>query len=363
MPPDGNQAVRVTESSPLESVLTVLRCGSCRFAALYFVPFYAAVVQARGTSFDYTLLSAAYWMVYSLSVEITNRLADRVEDAVNRPERTRLCVRVGWDTLGRVEVAGWCLVAALDVAWLGLNDSLALAALLALGIVLGITYSRGPRLARTRFVGLVVLNLVFGGVFVLGWAAATPFPHGTQWRLPLSFLPLAGVVGTFVVTFAGIKDITDRRGDLAVGYRSAFVDMLERNAAVRLWTLAAMPFLLVLAFTLMGLLPLRLLALTMFAPLSGYVVLALLHSVTPRERMVVRELFYSYWLVFSSTALVLFIPRLSLLCAATAAIAYWALATRWLHWTQPVTLSEIGRLPRTTRTRSATRIDATAWRA
>jgi 4-hydroxybenzoate polyprenyltransferase len=251
----------------------------------------------------------------------------------------------------------------LDLFWLRLNSNVGLAALLGVGFLLGIGYSRGPRLARTRFIGLVVLNLVFGGVFILGWTASASFapPHGPQWQQPLAFLPLAAVVGTFVVTLVGIKDITDRDGDLAVGYSSPFVDMVQGHAAMRLRAIAAMPFLLLVGFTLAGLLPLRLLALGAFAPVSALVVEAVLRTNTSRGQMVIRELFYNYWFIFSSAALILFIPRLSLLCGVIGAFGYWVISTRWLHWTEPLTITDIRGFLHTA-SRGRPRMSAATWR-
>jgi 4-hydroxybenzoate polyprenyltransferase len=333
----------------LSELRAFLRCASCRFAALYFVPFYAGLVQAGRDTVGYALLSALFWFAYSLSIEVTNRLTDRVEDEVNRPERTQLCAQVGWQWLRRIEVVGWCTVVVFDMLWLRMDFNIVLVALLAAGFAFGIGYSRGPRFARARYIGLVVLNLVFGGVFLLGWAAAAPFaqPDGPPWRQLASFAPLAVIVGVFVVTLAGIKDITDRCGDLTVGYSSPFVDMLERQQAAWLKAIITTPFLLVLGFTLGGLLPLRLLALLTFAPLSALVVDAVLHADTTREQMVVRELFYNYWFIFSSTALLLFIPRAALLYAAIGALVYWTITTRWLHWVQPVTIMDIKHLVHT----------------
>jgi 4-hydroxybenzoate polyprenyltransferase len=332
----------------LGSLRSFLRCASCRFAALYFVPFFAGVVQAGRGTVGRALLGAVFWLAYSISIEVTNRLTDRVEDEVNRPERTQFCIDVGWRSLQRVEIAGWCVVLAIDCLWLWLNPSVVLAVLLVAGLAVGIGYSRGPRLARMRYVGLAVLNLVFGGVFLLGWAAGSSFSGRGElaWRHLAAFGPLAVIVGVFVVALAGIKDITDRGGDLAVGYRSHFVDILDRERTTLLRGLAGLPFLLVLAFALWRLLPLREVTLLMFAPLSALVLDAVSHAETARDRMVVRELFYAYWLVFSSAALLLFVPRVSLGLAVAGALLYWSIATRWLHWAQSVTIAEIRGLVR-----------------
>lgn len=330
-----------------------LRGTSVRFVALYFVPFYAGMALAGKGTLGYAALGVLYWLVFSFGIEATNRLTDRSEDEVNRPERTQMCAQVGWRTIQRVEIVSWCGVVAFNVLWLYLNSNVLLAVLAVGGVVAGIGYSRGPRLSRARYIGFVLLNLVFAGVFMFGWAAGAPFSRagGPDWHQLTSFAPVAVIVSSFVVSFAGIKDLTDRRGDLAIGYRSPFVDMLERGQTGWLKAIACIPFAFTLIFTVAGLLPLRFIVLLAFVPVSVVVVETILRAQEPRERMVVREIFYNYWFAFSSAALLLLIPRLDLLLAVGVSFAYWVLATRWLHWVEFVTIAEFKRLMYTVTTR------------
>jgi 4-hydroxybenzoate polyprenyltransferase len=332
----------------LRRVVAFLRCSSCRFAALYFSPFCGGLVETARATVGYAALGAVFWLLHSLGIEVTNRLADRTEDAINRPERTALCALVGWGTLRSMQSAIWCTVIVLDIAWILLAGNPLLIGLLLGSSGLGIAYSRGLRLSRSRSFSLITLNLLFGGAFLLGWSVGDPLarPDNAGWNQLADFLPLLVAVGLFILALAGIKDITDRQGDIRIGYRSFFVDIMERRSSAVLGFVASVPFLAILAFVLSGLLPTRLLALIVFAPVSTIVVSASRRAQTRLDRMLVREAFYDYWLVFSSSALLLFLPRAILAEVVLATIAYWILATRWLHWGQPLGWSGVVRIMR-----------------
>ena len=179
------------------------------------MPFAAGLAAAGQLTAVGMLLAAGFWFVLTLAIEVTNRMSDRVEDAVNRPERTRLCEQVGWRRLALARTALWSLVAAATVGWLVLAPSALLLTLLGLGVAAGVGYSCGPRLARHRAMVFVVLSGTFVGPFALGWAAGAT---GADWRQLDQFVPLFWVLTLFISSLAGIEDITDRVGDEAIGY-------------------------------------------------------------------------------------------------------------------------------------------------
>lgn len=331
-----------------------MQCASCRFATLYFVPFFAGLVLAGHDTLGYAALGALLWIVHSLAIEVTNRLSDRTEDTINRPERTRLCEYVGWPALRAVQAGLWSAVVAIDGVWLVLAGNPEFAFLLALSISIGIAYSRGPRLARSRHVGLLVVNLVFGGVFIVGWSAGDPFSRPTHvWLSQItSFMPVLIVVGIFIVTLAGVKDLTDRAGDLRVGYRSPFVDLVEHRRAFLVRCLGLCPFALIAAFTSLDLMSSRLIALIGFAPVSIILTEAVRGARTSADSLIVREVFYNYWLAFSSIALLLLLPQKALALAVMGAISYWVLTTRWLHWGDQLHAADLMQLVRMSGLRS-----------
>lgn len=324
-----------------------LQCASCRFSALYFMPFCAGLVAAGDPSVASALLGAGFWLVLTLAIEVTNRLADRVEDEVNRPERTALCETVGWTRLERLQLALWGLVAAAAVVWLALAPNALLALLLLSGAAAGLAYSRGPCLARHRLLVFVVLSGTFVGPFALGFAAGDPAGGASTATFHQlgRFVPLFWVMTLFISCLAGVKDITDRAGDEAIGYRSAFIQLAERHGTAALVTLATVPFAALVGFVAAGLLPARALALLALLPLSIAVGLAVrgAHD-RASDQLLVREALYHHWIAFTSATLLLCFPSAFLLAGLLGAWLYWTLASRYLHWGATLRAAEVPRI-------------------
>lgn len=326
----------------------LLQCASCRFGALYYVPFCAGMAAAGTLSLATALLGAAFWLTLGMAIEVTNRLADRVEDAVNRPERTGLCETVGWELLARVQLLLWGLVVLATAAWLALAPNALLLLLLLSGAGFGLAYSRGPRLARHRLLVFVVLSGTFVGPFCLGVAAGDPLAgagSGATFGQLGQFVPLFWVMTFFISSLAGVKDITDRAGDEAIGYRSAFVSFAERHGTAALTALAAVPFAALAGFVAAGQMPARALVLLAFLPLSAGVALAVrgAHD-QPADQLLVREALYDHWLAFTTATLLVCFPGLGLLAALAGAWGWWLVASRWLHWSAPLRLADLPRV-------------------
>ncbi|HKG03497.1 MAG TPA: UbiA family prenyltransferase [Conexibacter sp.] len=332
----------------VRNLRALLQCASCRFGALYYVPFCAGMAAAGTLSLATALLGAAFWLTLGMAIEVTNRLADRVEDAVNRPERTALCETVGWELLARVQLLLWGLVVVATAVWVALAPNALLLLLLVSGAGFGLAYSRGPRLARHRALVFVVLSGTFVGPFCLGVAAGDPLA-GTASTAGFAqlgeFVPLFWVLTLFISSLAGIKDITDRAGDEAIGYRSAFVAFAERHGTAALTALAAVPFAALVGFVAAGQLPARALALLVFLPLSAGVALAVrgAHD-RPADQLLVREALYDHWLAFTTATLLVCFPSLGLLAALAGAWLWWLVASRWLHWGAPLRLADLPRV-------------------
>ncbi len=322
----------MTRRSP-GRVEALLRCGSIRFAAFYFLPFFAMLARNGRGRVAWAVAAAVYWSLESLGTELLNRLADRVEDGVNRPERTALCHRVGFGVIAPVGVAAWAAVAGLDLVWIALHPSLGVAVLAVLAIVFGIGYSYGPRLKRNRYASLFVLTFPFSGTLLTGWALGGPTAPANRgsdfWS---SALPLAIFLGLAIGSLAGVKDITDIIGDARISYRSLWVELVGSRSGLLVDTLLTVPFIALTVFVASHLLPVRMLWLLLFAPCCWVLALWVRRAASPLEREATREVAYQYWLCFMSASLLLYAPTRPLLIATLAAAAYWALTTRYLHW-------------------------------
>jgi 4-hydroxybenzoate polyprenyltransferase len=336
----------------------LLACASCRFAALYFIPFCAGMALAGHVEPWYLAAGAVYWIAHAIAIELTNRLTDRAEDEVNRPERTLLCETVGWSRLARLERALWTGVigAGLAVAALRLDPTLAFA--LGTGWLAGAGYSRGPRFSRNRVLMLVVLLGTFVGPFFVGWLIGDAPAGGRAWHRIAQAVPLWCCVCLLIGSLAGAKDITDRDGDEAVGYRSPFVAMVERHGALAHLMLVAAPAAAVAVAVGAHLLPARMLVLAAFLPISVLVVLAIRGARAAADRLVVREAVYDYWAGYVAVALLAFRPSPFMLGAVLSSWLYWIVTSRHLHWGRALRPADVVRLGKIARRGARGRLDA-----
>jgi len=341
----------------------LLQCASCRFGALYLAPFGGGLAAAGTLDLASALLGGAFWLVLGLAIEVTNRLSDRREDAVNRPERTALCARVGWRSLEHVQLLLWGLVLVASAVWLTWSPNALLLLLLVGGAGFGVAYSRGPRLARRRVFVLIVLSGTFVGPFCLGFAAGDPRGAASDAGFAQlgTFVPLFWVMTLFISSLAGVKDVTDRTGDAAIGYRSVFLAFADRHGTAALTTLASVPFAALTGFVATGLMPVRALALLAFLPLSACIALAVRGaSERPADQLVVREALYHHWLAFTSATLLVCLPSVGLAAALGGIWAWWIAASRLLHWSTPLRATDLPRVVRLALGRGAQRRPAAA---
>jgi 4-hydroxybenzoate polyprenyltransferase len=323
-------------------LVTLLSCSSCRFATYYWIPFLVAIAASSQLDWRWALLGPAFWLVFSTGTELLNRLSDRREDAINRPERTAMCRAIGYDRIAVVVACIWAAVAAVDLAWSVVNPNPWLIALLALGFLSSINYSYGLRLKRHRYGALLTLTFPFGGTFLTG-LAAHPDGRVTWASAAAGFLhdpgPMLVVVAAFIVSLAGTKDITDAKGDAVVGYRSLWVALSDRSGARRLAALLATPFVLIILLSGLGMLPPRFALLLCFGPVSALLGLAICRSTTAESRLATRELMYQYWYAFVATALYLYRPSGLVLTMLAVSTAYWLVTSRYLHWFRALDLA------------------------
>jgi 4-hydroxybenzoate polyprenyltransferase len=326
--------------------LALLRCGSCRFAAYYFLSFQIAIIDGGQASWRWTAFGAIFWFLHSLGIELLNRYSDRVEDKINRPERTALCETVGFETIKRLAIAIWIVIALMYVGWLYLFPNPVLAMLLWSGLFFGVCYSFLFRFKARRYLALVVLTFPFGGPFIIGWAATHGNLSPTEGLVDLigRLGPFLLVLGCFFIGHAGIKDITDIAGDERVGYRSLWVALVRSRANLTIRILVSVWFVACLIFIAAGWLPTR------FVVLAGLWPLSLMFSgIASRaelrvDREAVRELFYHYWFLFLCVALYLLVPGWPAFWSIMGTAAYWILTSQYLHWTNGITFDGVQRI-------------------
>jgi 4-hydroxybenzoate polyprenyltransferase len=329
--------------SPIQRGLALLRCGSCRFAAYYFLSFQIALLDGGVKSWGWCAFGIYFWLLQSLGIELLNRYSDRIEDKVNRPERTAICERVGYGVIKVCAIVIWIVIASTYALWLIFQPNSLLCLLLCAGLIAGIGYSIGFRFKAKRYLALIVLTFPFGGPFLIGWAAT----HSALTRPDLAvdlfrrLGPFLWICGLFFIGHAGIKDITDAVGDRKVGYRSIWVDLVESKAYGIAFILVSLWLSFCIIFITLGALPLRFCWLLTFAPASFVFAVSSLRAASREDRNSVRELFYHYWFAFLSVSLYLVSPTPAALISISCVLVYWVFASQVLHWSTGITLAKI----------------------
>lgn len=327
----------------MRRVVALLRCGSCRFAAFYFLSFYVALLDAGHGSWRWVLFGAFFWSLNSLGTELANRLSDRTEDRVNRPERTALCDQVGFSQIKTLCILIWSTLAAVDLIWIWLRPNLNLAILLLLGLMAGVNYSYGMRFKRKKYLSLFALTFPFGGPFLIGWSAYNPLPAASDTFLELINRggPVVLVIGVFIASLAGVKDITDVPGDEQIGYHSLWVSLARNHSTFLISLVVAAPFMILSLLLFARLLPLRFAALLFFFPLSLSLAFCVRLARTTDQQQAVREILYHYWFCFLCTALFLYVPTVTAAATILGTGAYWIVTSQYLHWSNGLRLWKV----------------------
>jgi 4-hydroxybenzoate polyprenyltransferase len=323
-----------------------LRCGSCRFAAYYFLSFQIAIVDGKQESWSWAAFGAAFWLLHSLGIELLNRYSDRVEDRISRADRTALCEAIGYRSIMGAAIAIWMMIGATFVGWLYLFPNPVLAALLWAGLAVGVFYSVLFRFKARRYLSVLVLTFPFGGSFLIGWAAT----HGDLqpaelfYDLFVRLGPFLLVAGLFFIGHVGIKDITDIAGDERIGYRSVWVSLVRSRANLTIRALVSLWCFACVSFVATGALPPRFIFLTLLWPLSLIFATAASRASARADREAVRELFYHYWFFFLSVLLYSLVPGVPALMSIAGTAVYWILTSQYLHWTDGITVDGIRRV-------------------
>jgi 1,4-dihydroxy-2-naphthoate octaprenyltransferase len=324
-------------------LIALLRCGSCRFAAFYFLSFYVAILSSGHGGWEWLLFSAVIWLLHSLGTELVNRLSDQVEDRVNRPERTAYCDAVGFKRLKTLSVFIWSVVACLDLLWLYFFPNPVLAVLLLMAFMAGINYSYGVRFKRKRYLSLFALTFPFAGPFIVGWMVYHPLILAPENASELMFKagPFVVIIGLLIGSIASTKDITDAKGDELIGYLGVAVSLIRRHALFSILGLISIPFFAIVIFTAANLLPYRFLSLLFFMPVSLLGSLCIYTAAEEEHLRVVKEAVYQYWFVLLSTSLYLYHPTPETFAVILGTAAYWFIASQYLHWTDGIRLWKV----------------------
>ncbi|MFI6687711.1 UbiA family prenyltransferase [Streptomyces sp. NPDC050485] len=180
--------------------------------------------QISGAGLMRFLPSAAAWGLATMYAYLVNGVHDAPEDRMNGNGRPISSGELS--PLRGMYVARVLAVLALLIA--SVTESLALVLLVAAQLLCGHAYS-APRIAlkvRTSTASLAVL-LLGGLTFAAGWVSGGATEH------PLPILLFGGAMTLWMACVGAlVKDLSDLRGDAAVGRRTALILWGERRARI-----------------------------------------------------------------------------------------------------------------------------------
>ncbi|MEV2214935.1 UbiA family prenyltransferase [Streptomyces sp. NPDC050997] len=337
-PPLTARAHRTGRPTAGRALLLLLRSCSVRFTAYYWVGFAVGLAACGRLGVGLALLGVPMWLAYCLGTESVNRIADRAADEVNRPERTRLCEEFGWSRLTAVAVLSWGVFVLIGAALTWWHPGLGLPALLLVDIGVAIGYSIGPAFKRHRVLSLLALTAPLITPLLTGWAV-----YGGRDVLLSPVLPAVSVLAAFSLGLSGIKDITDVEGDRRLGYSSLWLALARIGRGAAVYAFIGAPFLLLALYVALGHLPASALASLPLVVVSVLVVAAASRAHAAPDREAAREVMHQYTFYFLALCLLACAPTRATAVAVTAGVAYWLVASKALHWSGGLTLTQLRR--------------------
>jgi hypothetical protein len=308
--------------------LCVVRLSCPQWYAFLVTPFLVGYFVGGDSTVDWRLgVSLTIVVLGSIITDLSNRLADRVEDRLDYPLRAALMDRVGVRRLYAIlvtVVVVFLITFSLSV-WFYLPY--AATGLGFLGLMVALGYSFGPRLKKRRIVGPVHYGAISAGGLMFG-----SLHHG-DWQ---TALPTVMVLWAFGMTLIGWKDVDNIVSDSSVGFRSIYRDISESK---RSRTIAQMmvgaPYILLVALVLGQEMPLRALAVTVLLVPGLHFATLLLSASTAPERRGMRELGVLYWQLFMSGVLMALDPSLRTLLILALSLGWWVVMARYLNCDPP----------------------------
>ena len=321
-------------SAPLASRASqFVRTGSPRFSALYIAGFLSGSFFVAHEAPPHLLLWIIYWITFCVSVEWLNRLVDLPADRINQPLRTRWALSFGTRGLRRAAFVAWFSVMLLSTAMVALSPSdapskTALAVVLVVNITIGIGYSFGRVTKRYPGATIALLTATLVMPWVTGIAAGNRTLSSEQWRVAVA---VAVLLATVSVIIAGAKDLTDRRGDTLIGYRSVWLTAVE-NGAGRTVLITALVQFTVAAITVTQVGLSVFLACSIIAAGEVSVILGVRRARTLADAIAVREHVYLVTLASVVSIGIAVNQSLQFALVAGACVIAWILMSLLAHW-------------------------------
>lgn len=285
--------------------------------------------------------------LFQLITSVSNCLSDREEDAIDYPERTRLCQSLGYgfmrdaviaSTAAYLAVLGvmtWVVDVPLDtiiIAFLGLLASFSYSFLRLKRHPLGAPSLLGPMSGLSLWVGWHGSGGDFAFLDDVHLGAITALDPGALLTGDTAVvLPSAIALALLGATLCGSKDVPNLAGDAAVGFKSLYLQIVTgKHPLARVLSIVSVPYLFVAACVAAGYEPPYLWILLLYPAAIGFS-RTLVRAGSPAEGLVVREVGYLYWQLFMSAVLIAVDPTPLTAGVLLASACWWLVSSRWLH--------------------------------
>jgi 4-hydroxybenzoate polyprenyltransferase len=305
-----------------------------RYLALTVPPFVVGVLADPGNDSRYLWIGVLTIVILRGISSIGNCIADRVEDAIDHPERAVLCEYVGYSTLrGIVLVLLIAYLALLLTMTFVLNVYWGAIALWIAYLLVKLSYSFGPRLKPKRSSATIILGAVSGGMFFVGWI-------GNGLHDVATGIVVAILLWSMGASLSGSKDAADLEGDARIGYRSVYKELMDSSHPLwRSIRVTSRPYLVAAAGAIVTTFidgpDISLFWCLALYPLAISFAVFLVRARSVAERSFLREFGYLYWIVFMGVVLISVMPTLTVVIVAVGALI-WYLVISWLAHPDPV---------------------------
>jgi hypothetical protein len=327
--------------------MALVRLSRPRYLSIQLTPFLVGAVASPRSAPGYVGFGILAVLAWKVIVSIANIISDRAEDAIDHPWRTPLVDDVGIHLLKQVLwltsltylvlVALMVVVSGTPADTVGLWMFFAAAALAYsfLGVkrkTVGAPVLFGAESAAFLWVGW------HGGGGFLDWTRDVHFQAIADLDITQfitgdsrAIIPSVLLLWAFGATLCWSKDVPNLKGDIAVGYRSIYWQIVRgAHPYARVLAVLSVPYVAVLLLNLCDYRVPDVLVLTIYPVAIGFAAL-LTRAKTHEQRELVRECGYLYWQLFMSAVLVSLYTQPETLCVAATSLAWWFLANRRFH--------------------------------
>jgi hypothetical protein len=313
--------------------LAFLRLARAKYLALEIPAFLTGFAAGGSRSYGYAVLGLIAIVLFLLVTSYSNTLSDRVEDAIDYPERSRMAEVAGYRAL-RAACGAAAVIYVVIVLLMVFASHMqpGWSAVWLLVLAMTGSYSVGPRFKTKRLISPIVCGGTTAGFLLLGYVG--PGVRTSQHVFAGTFATL-WIFG-FCLYLVGYKDLGNISGDTAIGFRSSYWNIVSSHRpALRALAVVGLPYLVVVALTIAGELPASDMFVFLLIPFAVGYAFAITKGSSPDVGIAIRDLGNLYWQCFNGILLVGLYRSATTVLVVLAALLWYLVASFALHHDPP----------------------------